>query len=44
MTPAPGEVESFRLPAGEVLDGSAIGAVARDNVWATAVPVSATTG
>ncbi len=32
------------LPAGEVLDGSAIDAIGRNDVWATAVPVSATTG
>jgi hypothetical protein len=31
------------LPAGEVLDGSAIDAAGTDNVWATAVPVSPTT-
>ena len=32
------------LPAGEVLDGSAIDAVGSRDLWATAVPVSATTG
>jgi hypothetical protein len=32
------------LPAGEALEGSAIDAVGRDDVWATAVPVSASTG
>jgi hypothetical protein len=32
------------LPAGEVLDGSAIDAAGTHDVWATAVPVSATTG
>lgn len=32
------------LPAGEVLDGSAIDAAGPDSVWATAVPVSTTTG
>jgi hypothetical protein len=32
------------LPAGEILDGSAIDAVGPRDVWATAVPVSATTG
>jgi hypothetical protein len=32
------------LPAGEVLDGSAIDAAGPHDVWATAVPVSATTG
>jgi hypothetical protein len=31
------------LPAGEVLDGSAIDAAGPDNVWATAVPVSTMT-
>lgn len=32
------------LPAGEVLDASAVDAVGPEDVWATAVPVSATTG
>jgi hypothetical protein len=32
------------LPAGEVLDASAIDAAGPDDVWATAVPVSLTTG
>jgi hypothetical protein len=32
------------LPAGEVLDGSAIDAVGPHDVWATAVPVAASTG
>jgi len=35
---------AITLPAGEVLDGSAIDAAGPRDVWATAVPVSQTTG